>query len=219
MREADRLALVLLGLIAFLSLWSFTGSIGMAFVSSLFIGGPKSWLVLIPFTCLWLSPALRERPSRWLSVWMLTVPLAILAAPGWGLPLVAASLLPAAQIVLVLRKQRDPRVWRMPALAAGALAGVMLLTPVASMLVGALRYVMEQAGINQVAYGLTWPVSWSRLRSWPRMRRIWISPIATPTTSTWIGSRLCRSLLPIISPPYSSAGPSGRWPRPFRPWC
>lgn len=161
MQEASRLVLALFLLAGFMSLWLFTGSLGLAFVSVLFMGGPNSWLILIPFLVLWLSPALRRKPAIWLSVWVLTAPLAVLATPGWGMALVAASSVVAIKASFDLWRGSGLRGLWGPVGALALLGLLLVFTPLGPMLVGALRYAGEQGAVNQVAYGLSWPVNWT----------------------------------------------------------
>lgn len=164
--EASRLATLLLALFAFLALHRYSGSVGLAFVSILFLGGFSqstnlNWLFLTPFICLWLHPGLLARPARWLGIWIVTAPLVILGVPPQGLLLVAASGL--AALYIVWRYWRVGDIWHGRKEIGWALAVLLLMTllsPLLSMLFNAIRYVLENGPINQVAYGIPWTLSW-----------------------------------------------------------
>lgn len=158
--ESGRISLIVLALAAFLALWLLTGSLGLAFVSTLFISSQLNWILLVPFICLWFSPALRREPSRWLCVWGLTAPLVILGVPAQGLVLVAASGVMAVRAAWNLWKH--PAGWRWKEVAGSVLilASALILTPLMPMLVGAIGYVAENGPINQIAYGTPWGLGW-----------------------------------------------------------
>ena len=159
--EARRLSIAILGFVAFAAILRFSRSLGLAFISVGFISWSPTWLFLTPFLCLWLSPALRRRPARWLSIWILTAPVVVLGAPGPGLLLVAAS--------AVIALDAAWRLWRSgerhgltglgASLAVVLAAG--LITPMGPMVLGAVGYVLENGPVNQVAWGVPWALSWS----------------------------------------------------------
>lgn len=159
--EVGRLSFAILAFAAFISIYLFSGSIGLAFVSVFFIGERLTWLFLTPFLCLWFSQSLRISPARWLSVWMLTVPIVILGVPPQGLLLVAASGVMAASFTWRFLRNPEERAWKEIGISLTILAILMLATPLASMLFGAIRYVLENGPINQVAYGVPWALSWN----------------------------------------------------------
>lgn len=158
--EARRLSYAILGLIAFSSVYYFSGSIGLAAVSALVLGPRPAWYFITPFLCLWFSSSLRRQPSRWLVAWILSAPLLILGAPSQGLLLIAASSVMAAYMLWLQHRAGQSKSWIGVGIAAGGTVAVMLLTPVGSMLFGAIRYVLENGAINQVAYGIAWDNSW-----------------------------------------------------------
>ena len=104
--EAGRLGFTVLAFAAFLSIYYFSGSIGLAFVAVFFLGSRLTWFFLTPFLCLWFSRNLINSPSRWLTVWILTAPIVILGVPPQGLLLVAASGVMAAYFCW--------QIWRHP---------------------------------------------------------------------------------------------------------
>lgn len=165
--EASRLATLLLALFAFLALNRYSGSLGLAFVSILFLGGFSqstnlSWLYLVPFICLWLHPELMARPARWLGIWIVTAPLVILGVPPQGLLLVVASGL--AVLYMTWRYWQVGNIWHGRKEIGWALLILLLMamfSPLVSMLFNAIRYVIENGPINQVAYGIPWGRSWN----------------------------------------------------------
>ncbi|MGQ7957267.1 hypothetical protein ACUTAF_06015 [Pseudomonas sp. SP16.1] len=165
--EASRLATLLLALFAFLALHRYSGSVGLAFVSISFLGGFSqstnlNWLFLAPFICLWLYPGLLAKPAKWLGIWIVTVPLVILGVPPQGLLLVAASGL--AALYMVWRYWQVGDIWhgrKEIGLALAVLLLMAIVSPLVPMLFNAIRYVLENGPINQVAYGIPWKLSWN----------------------------------------------------------
>ena len=159
--EADRLAVALLGLFAFMSIYYFTGSLVLAFSVILLLGGRLTWFFFVPFICLWLVPSLREQPGKWLSIWTLTAPIMILGVPPQGLLLVAAFGFLAIKIAWDQIKFGDKQSWQRLGLVIAFVLLVFAVTPMLSMLFGASRYVLENGPINQIAYGAPWNLSWN----------------------------------------------------------
>ncbi|MBH3425499.1 hypothetical protein [Pseudomonas gessardii] len=158
--QVGNLAFAVLAFASFLSLYYFTRSIGFAFISIFCLFGNLSWLYLTPFLCLWLSPRLYIRPTHWLMVWMVTAPIAVLGVPPQGLLLAAASGLMAAYFAWRVWQNRKTEPLTGVIAMAVVILVVGLVTPIGSMLLGAIRYVLENGPINQVAYGIPWSLSW-----------------------------------------------------------
>ncbi|MBC7405452.1 MAG: hypothetical protein H7252_07185 [Cytophaga sp.] len=159
--DAGRLSYALLAFAGFISIYRFSSSIGLAFILIFFVGSYLSWLFFTPFLCLWFSRSLRVNPARWLSIWLLTAPIAILGVPGQGLLLVAASGVMAAYIMWCFWRNSEKREWRYIGISFFVLMVAALTTPLVPMLLGAIRYVLENGAINQVAYGISWAASWN----------------------------------------------------------
>lgn len=158
--EADRLAATLTMLATFMALRTYTGSLGLAYVSMLLFGTVARklfFLILVPFYCLWLK-ASPSKPQTWLWIWLITAIILILLVPPQGLLAVIAAL-PVVAMHLYHARQVD---WqRNPALIA-IVAGILaLFTPLPGMLYGAIRYVLENGSVNQIAYGIPWSWSWT----------------------------------------------------------
>jgi len=159
--EAARLGFAILAFVAFISIYYLSGSIGLAFVSIFFLGGTLAWFFLTPFLCLWFSQSLRSSPSKWLIAWMVSVPIVILGVPPQGLLLVAASGVMAVCFAWLQLRSPEERSWTSIGVALTSLIVLGLVTPLGSMLFGAIRYVVENGPINQVAYGVAWATSWN----------------------------------------------------------
>lgn len=157
--EAGRLAIVILGLLAFIAIRYFTGSLVLALAISLLLGGRMAWFFFVPFICLWLSPRLRARPAQWLAIWIPTAVVVILAVPPQGLLLVAAFALLAVKIAWDQIRFGDKKSWQLLGLIAIFLLLALAITPLLPMLIGAIRYVLENGPINQIAYGIPWALS------------------------------------------------------------
>lgn len=159
--EAGRLTWALLAFVAFLSIYSYSGSIGLAFASIYFLGRSTGWLFLIPFICLWFNPSLRSNPSRWIGFWIATAPLLVLGIPPQGLLLLASSGFLVAHCSWRFISQIEKRSWSHILGPLLVLAILSLSTPLGEMLHGAVRYVLENGPINQLSYGIPWGASWS----------------------------------------------------------
>lgn len=182
--EAERLAGVLTMFAGFIALRTYTSSLGLAYVSILLFGTISRklyFLILVPFFCLWLKTS-NLKPQNWLWMWFITATLLFLLVPPQGLIAVVAS---SPVVALYFYRARSfawqgKRVLLLLAIVVGALA---LFTPILAMLFGAIRYVLENGKVNQIAYGLPWSWSWggglvSKLEIL-RMSWIWVSLAAT----------------------------------------
>lgn len=157
--EADRLAATLTMFVAFIALRIYTGSLGLAYVSILLFGTVSRklfFLILVPFYCLWLK-ASNLKPQAWLWIWLISAIVLVLLVPPQGLLAVIASL-PVVTLYLYRARHTD---WKRGALLLFILAGTLaVFTPIPAMLHGAIRYVLENGPINQIAYGVPWSWSW-----------------------------------------------------------
>lgn len=158
--EVGRLGFAILGFAAFLSIYYFSGSIGLAFVAVFFMPGFIRWLFLTSFLCLWFSQPLRNSPSRWLTVWVLTTPIIILGLPPQGLLLVAASGVMAVYFCWRMWRYPEERKWTGIGVSLVILIPLAFATSLGAMLLGAVRYVLENGPVNQIAYGVPWDLSW-----------------------------------------------------------
>ena len=161
--EASRVAYVLLALPAFLLMSAFTGSLSLTLVGFYFLhgvfqmGAGLKWIYFIPFICLWFGGQKRIRPGWWLITWWLSSIILILGVPPQGLLLMVASIPLALWQLIRLRRSRGDFIYFGLGLL-GASAAV-LVSPVGSMFFAAIRYVLENGPINQIAYGIPWHIS------------------------------------------------------------
>lgn len=179
--EADRLAATLTMFVAFMALRIYTGSLGLAYVSVLLFGTIARklfFLVLVPFYCLWLKTS-NLKPQTWLWVWLVSAIVLILLVPPQGLLAVIASL-PVVAMYLYRARKSD---WRRDALLLSILVAILaLFTPIPMMLHNAIRYVLENGPINQIAYGVPWSWSWGEADvvklEMIRMSWVWVPLLA-----------------------------------------
>ena len=160
MREAGREVLAFCALPVFVALCASTGSVLLPFVVVLFLGGRLGWFLFTPLLFFLHGNSLQERPRLWLTVWMLSFPLLVLAIPAQGL-LLSASTGPIA-LWLVWRELKRGALRRL-LLVLWAAAGLLVTAVVTHLyrpLWGAIRYVLENSSINQAAYGDAWNNSW-----------------------------------------------------------
>lgn len=85
----------------------------------------------------------------------------ILGVPPQGLLLVAAFGLLAVKIAWDQIRFGDKKSWQRLGLVIAFMSLVFAVTPIFSMLFGAIRYVLENGPINQIAYGVPWDISWN----------------------------------------------------------
>lgn len=157
--EASRVGTAFLAATAFFAFYRFTKSLSIAFVLILVLEGRMTWLFFIPFLCLWFNPQLIQKPSKWLGVWLLTVPIIILGTPPQGILLVASSSFMMLFILTQFIKTKN-KDWKYIIGAIVTLLILSITSPFLNMLLGAIRYVLINGSINQVAYGIFWPFSW-----------------------------------------------------------
>lgn len=158
--EGERLAGSLTMLAAFLAMRWCTKSIGLSYISILMFGSISRklfFLLLVPFFCIWFKYPVSQKLRRWLWLWLISVVLLIIATPPQGLIAALASL-PA--LCVYLYRARSIR-WMSDGIVLLLVGGIFFfLTPLAGMLHGAIRYVIENGPINQIAYGIPWSWSW-----------------------------------------------------------
>lgn len=192
--EADRLAATLTMLGVFMALRAYTGSLGLAYVSILLFGtvSRKLYLViLVPFYCLWLK-ASNLKPQNWLWMWLISATVLVLLVPPQGLVAAAASS-PLVAIYLYRARLFEWHWKRVVLLLAAVVASLALFTPIPAMLYGAIRYVLENGQVNQIAYGVPWSWSWggnvvNKLEIL-RMSWIWVPLVAAALIVAVINQR------------------------------
>jgi hypothetical protein len=179
--DARRLSIAILGFAAFAAVLRFSHSMPLALVSVWSLSWSPTWLFLTVFLCLWLDPVLRQRPARWLSVWILTAPVVVLGVPAHGLLLVVASAVMTINAAWRLWQDRAGQRLTEPVVALAVVLAAGLLTPAVPMLFGAVGYVLENGPINQLAYGVPWALSRSAVpHSGPVFEAIRMSWVVVP---------------------------------------
>jgi len=154
--QAYRLGFVIFSFVAFSSILTFSKSLEFSFLVTLFLPGPLSWAFFAIFLCLFFNEKLRRNPSKWLIAWMVSAPIIVLASPGQGLLLVVSSGVMAVRFAWIQWRDGDKRSWISVGVTVGALLVVAVSTPLGGMLFAAIRYVLENGPINQLAYGISW---------------------------------------------------------------
>ena len=174
--ESGRLSFAILGFVAFISIYRFTSSISLAFVITLFLGSRLAWLFFVPFVCLWLSARLRAKPEKWLVIWLLTAPLAILGNPPQGLLLVIAfTFLAVINLVKIWRGLGWFSWCSKYYLALLVILTIAVFFHIPQMLFGAIRYVLENGLDNQTAYGIPWGLSFDKGNFSELIRMSWMA--------------------------------------------
>jgi len=171
--QAGKIGIAIILFIIFISTLYCSKNILFSFL--IIVGSVFSGLLhLVPFFALWCSPDLREKPAKWLIMWLLSAPILILAVPPHGMLLVAASGIMVLACLWSQWQHGTPRSWvAIIAVFLGLLA-LALATPVGMMLFAAIRYVLENGFINQIAYGIPW--KWSEEENFPiaLLRMTWM---------------------------------------------
>lgn len=164
--EATRLSSALLASLIFaVVLWA-TRSQLLAVVATLVGAAPiisgavpmggLTWAFLVAMGWLLTAPRLRERPQAWLVVWLVAIPVVVMAAPAQGLVLLIAATALAIISVGQVWAAGDVRPVLTPVVAALLVAVVAFVTPLGAMMAAALRYVLSNAEVNAAAYGIPW---------------------------------------------------------------
>jgi hypothetical protein len=178
--EANRVWLGLLSLAAYLAMYVRTRGHVLAFVSILLFGiisGNMSWLFMVPFICLMTGLGPDRKVHLW---WAATSVVMIVAAPVQGLTLAIATF--PAVLAFVWTRRTQWKEQRLPIAIALVVLALSLLTPLPQMLFGAIRYVVDNAAINQIAFGIPWQLSWGAAgkMSGPVFEAIRMSWLAAP---------------------------------------
>ena len=172
--ESTRLAFVLFTGIAFLAIYTSTKSLLISFVSIYFLGGRVDWFFLILFAALWFNRSLIENKFKWSIVWFITAPLVILGVPPQGLLLVAASGVIPIYFLWVTLKNKDWTVMKPVVFWFLAFLIFYALTPLGEILFSAVKYLLVNGPINQVAYGVPWSHSFGKGFLFEAVRMSWV---------------------------------------------
>jgi uncharacterized membrane protein (GlpM family) len=175
--EANRLALVLLAFIAFHATYRATNNLLLAFASTALTGGRRTWLFFVPFVAGWVAAFSRLSPLAFLRIVAISAPLLALGVPPQGILLIAAFS-PLMLYAAYLALRADRRSFTRTVFAILASYALVLVTPLGASLLGAVRYVLVNAGVNQVAYAVPW--AWSHGArpygglAWEVVRSAWV---------------------------------------------
>lgn len=161
--QARIIATVIICLIAFLSINYYLKNIFLAFIIILIFPVWFNWIVLIPFICLWLETKLLNKPSLWISIFMITSPLLVLFVPPQGAVLVAPFLILFVYSCYQVLKKPCLNDLKLIAFSVTVLLVFIIFTPFLSMFISACMYVLENASTNQPAYGISIFLSWGDL--------------------------------------------------------
>lgn len=136
-------------------------------------------LMLTVGVCILADLLLKQRPVTWIVTWVAICLGLILFAPGQG-GLFTAATFPLALFSLyeVIRGQRQKLGW-IEIASSVILLLLVVLTPVGLILLGALRYGVEQSGLNSIVWGLPWSKSQNSntilsYPVWELVRILWI---------------------------------------------
>lgn len=160
--DVTRLTFFILGFVAFISIYLFSGSLALSFIAILLMDVHRmGWFYLIPFICLWFSKSLRNNPDKWLIVWLFSVPLVILGVPPQGFLLVLSSTVMAAYFAWLQVNSPVKGSYFKVFISLIIITLLIVATPLGIMLSAAIRYVLENGPINQMAWGIPWTLSWN----------------------------------------------------------
>lgn len=157
--QASILSQIILSFITFIVLYKYYRNILLSSIIILvFLVGFKNWLVLIPFTLLYVNHNLIKKPEKWLTIWLLSAPVVFLLVPAQGLGLIVGSGFIGLYCLYQL-KSKEKIEWIPFTLAMTLWVGLLIFTSTSTMLFGAFDYVSSNSKINQLAYGINWSVS------------------------------------------------------------
>jgi len=113
-------------------------------------------LMLTAGLCILVGFFLKQKPVSWLGIWLILCMSLFLFAPGQGgLFTIATFPLAAFMLYQAIRQQRQNLIKTAIAIAVIAIF-LSLVTPLDQMMLGAVRYGVEQSALNSVAYGAEW---------------------------------------------------------------
>ena len=146
-------------------------------------------IMVTVFLCVLARGLTRWNPIGWIATWLLLGTALLLYAPGQGglaiLATTPLALLPLARALATERR-------RLLAVLAGTLCvflAVGLLSPFGKMVLGAVRYGLEQSSVNSVAHGINWNASFGKadVNAWlfEIMRGSWLLAALWSGTVIW----------------------------------
>lgn len=164
--EANRLAMVLVSLVAFFSLIRMTGRLFLSLAAVLFFAtnhylqSTLNFLLLAPFISALLGFPPQNDSNRWLKSWPVLGCFLVLLSPTLGIALMLASLPAAFHHATLWKRVRVERYkWVMMALFAAGFS----LTPLPRMIAGAVRHAWEEWDVFHIAFGTEWTAGYAEL--------------------------------------------------------
>jgi hypothetical protein len=129
-------------------------------------------LLWLPALLVLAHPTLLGAPRRWLAVWLALGPVLALYNPSYGCSAVLATAPVAAVMAWRLGRTDRRGLARLAGAVAAAGAFVLLVPPLRGAAVGYVRFVLNQAAVNDVAWGIPWELSYGK----PGSHGIFASP-------------------------------------------
>jgi hypothetical protein len=157
--EAKRLVMTLTLMAGFFSLHRYTRSLGLSFVSILLFASDNmywaalNFLLLVPFFCMILRFPQVTDGRKWLLAWPVWSIVLMLLVPAQGYAFILCTI-PA--VIHHAGAFKTLTVTRNKLLLWGAIIVAVFATPLPQMLYSAIRHVVENGSVYQVAYGIGW---------------------------------------------------------------
>lgn len=135
-------------------------------------------IIVTVYICFLGQKFISDRPTKYLTTWFVLSVLIILYAPGQGaLAILATSPLVLFKLYTAYKIERNILFKRF-LIILGISIFILYFTPLGKMLLGAIRYGIEQSGINSIAHGISWNRSFGTANANPWlfeiMRTSWL---------------------------------------------
>ncbi|SET56497.1 hypothetical protein [Thorsellia anophelis] len=156
LREAQRLAYAILLIVVIVSIYIYTKSLLLSSLSVMYFSGRIFWLFLIPFFTVWFDGRLLKQKVKWTIIWLITAPIAILGLPPQAILFVISSAVIPFFFLFEIIKNRDWITLKYISLIILIIFPLFFVTTVGDMLFYAIKYVVQNGSINQIAYGIPW---------------------------------------------------------------
>lgn len=135
-------------------------------------------IIVTVYICFLGQKFISDQPTKYLTTWFLLSVLIILYAPGQGaLAILATSPLGLFKLYKAYKLERNI-LFKNFLIILGISIFILYFTPLGKMLFGAIRYGIEQSGVNSIAHGISWNRSFGTANANPWlfeiMRASWI---------------------------------------------
>ena len=118
-------------------------------------------IIVTVFICFLCQRLFKSTPWLWITSYMTLGLLLILYAPGQGgLAILAVSPLACFTLYSCFFAQKGTQI-KLLLFALTIILVALLATPLGKMIFGAIRYSIEQANVNSIAYGINWSASFA----------------------------------------------------------